>query len=94
MGQLSDHSKRILAGLAREDAGEFHSMHYMMMRVPGVGEQRSKTQALLPPPSGLGSAALHRIALISDGRGAGGTPAPPVLINDRAVSHSINQSAA
>lgn len=69
MAKLSDDLKRILSGLAQQDAGEFLSMHDKM-RVLGIGTE-TRVKPSSPPRSIAKKQAIHRIALISDGRGVG-----------------------
>jgi hypothetical protein len=69
MIKLSDDLKRILSGLASQDAGEFLSMHEKM-KVLGIGsETRLKPSA--PPLNLVKKPATYRIAFVSDGRGVG-----------------------
>ncbi|MET0048087.1 MAG: hypothetical protein ABW066_09905 [Sedimenticola sp.] len=69
MKKLSDNLKRMLNGLAHQDAGEFLSMREKM-KVLGMGpETRTKPS---PPSTNMAKKlATHRIAFISDGRGMG-----------------------
>ncbi|QYZ65236.1 MAG: hypothetical protein OI74_07950 [Gammaproteobacteria bacterium (ex Lamellibrachia satsuma)] len=69
MKKLSDDLKRMLTGLAHQDAGEFLSMRDKM-KVLGMGsETRAKPS---PSPRKIAKkTATHRIAFISDGRGVG-----------------------
>ncbi len=69
MTNLTDDLKRILTGLAYQDAGEFLSMHDKM-RTLGMGAKNRK-KPVSPTHSIVNKPAIHRIALISDGRGAG-----------------------
>jgi len=68
MIKLSDDLKKILSGLAHQDAGEFLPMRDKMKAL-GLGlETRVKSS---PSRNVARKPAIHRIALISDGRGAG-----------------------
>ncbi len=71
MIKLSDDLKKLLSGLACQDAVEFLPSHGKM-KVPGTDDE---SNARIPQPlrNSLTKPATHRIALISDGRG-GGTP--------------------
>lgn len=69
MTKLSDDLKRMLSGLACQDAGEFLSTH-SKMKMLGVGDEPG-TQTALPLRAQVKKPATHRIALISDGRGQG-----------------------
>lgn len=67
MKKLSDSMKRILSGLAYQDAGEFLPMRQKMM-VLGTGpDTRQKSTA--PRLTAVREPASQRIGLISDGRG-------------------------
>ncbi len=67
MTKLSDSLKKMLTGLAHQDAGEFMTMHDKM-RVLGQGsETRNKPSTPLSSVSNM--LATQRIALISDARG-------------------------
>ncbi|MBT2968930.1 MAG: hypothetical protein KME56_00335 [Candidatus Thiodiazotropha sp. (ex Ctena orbiculata)] len=69
MKKLSDNLKRMLNGLAQQDAGEFLSMHDKM-KVLGMEPETSAKPS--PPPRNMTKKpATHRIAFISDGRGVG-----------------------
>ncbi|MBL3528132.1 MAG: hypothetical protein JMN27_11720 [gamma proteobacterium endosymbiont of Lamellibrachia anaximandri] len=66
---LSDDLKKILSGLANQDAGEFLSMREKM-KVLGYGpETREKPQ--VAKRKAVKGPVIKRIALISDGRGLG-----------------------
>ncbi|MBW9261492.1 MAG: hypothetical protein K1566_03565 [Candidatus Thiodiazotropha sp. (ex. Lucinisca nassula)] len=69
MKKLSDDLKRMLNGLAHQDAGEFLSMRDKL-NVLGMGsETRAKSS---PPPHKMAKKpTTQRIAFISDGRGLG-----------------------
>jgi hypothetical protein len=69
MAKLSDDLKKMLAGLAHQDAGEFLSMHDKM-RVLGCGPE-AREKPLAAPRKVVRRPATKRIALISDGRGLG-----------------------
>lgn len=69
MAKLSDHLKKILSCLAHQDAGDYLPMHDKMRSLGFDTEVIQKApvthrKTVLPPTT-------HRIALISDGRGAG-----------------------
>ena len=66
---LSDHLKRILNGLAQQDAGEFLSMHEKM-KVLGMGAE-SPSKPHSRPQNIVQEPAIQHIAFISDGRGIG-----------------------
>lgn len=68
MKKLSNDLKKILTGLAYQDAGEFLSMHEKM-KVLGYGPETRKEP--LAAPRKVVRPATKRIALISDGRGLG-----------------------
>jgi hypothetical protein len=70
MAKLSDDLKRMLAGLAHQDAGEFLSMHDKM-KVLGYGPETREKPLAAAPRKLVKRAATRRIALISDGRGVG-----------------------
>lgn len=69
MIKLNDELKRILSGLAYQDAGEFLSTHDKM-KVLGI---EAEPNDVTPSPTlkMVKKPASHRIALISDGRGHG-----------------------
>ena len=67
MTKLSDDLKRILSGLASQDAGEFLSMHDKMKVLGIKSETRLKPSS--PPRNLAKKPATYRIAFISDGRG-------------------------
>lgn len=69
MTKLSDSLKRALSGLAYQDAGEFLPMHEKM-KMLGM-TQEAKGMRASSAPSATRKPAIHRIALISDGRGEG-----------------------
>jgi hypothetical protein len=69
MKKLSKDLKRILAGLARQDAGESLSRRDTMA-VPGAGVVKQSRPGSRTSDTG-GRASARRIALISDGRGLG-----------------------
>jgi hypothetical protein len=69
MNVLSDALKKMLAGLAHQDAGEFLSAHEKMEILGYGGETREKSSAVSQKT--VKRPATKRIALISDGRGLG-----------------------
>ena len=69
MKRLSDGLKKMLAGLAHQDAGEFLSMSEKM-KVLGYGSE-TKGMPLAAPRKVVRRPIAKRIALISDGRGLG-----------------------
>lgn len=69
MKKLSDDLKRILTGLAHQDAGEFLSMHGKM-KVLEI-EPKTSIKPASPSRNTAKKPAMHRIAFISDGRGVG-----------------------
>lgn len=69
MAKLSEELKKMLAGLAHQDAGEFLSMHDRMNVLgygPGIREKPLAAHRKV-----VRRPATKRIALISDGRGLG-----------------------
>ncbi len=69
MSKLSDDLKRMLAGLACQDAGEFLPMQQKMEIL--VTEPAAAPAAEGGPSGAAPRQATHRIALVSDGRGLG-----------------------
>ncbi len=69
MKKLSDDLKRILNGLAHQDAGAFLSMSDKMKLLGMGSETRAKPSP--PPHNRAKKPATQRIAFLSDGRGAG-----------------------
>ena len=69
MKKLTNDLKRILAGLARQDAGEFLTMRDKMKVLGADADKRAQLRSR-PRAAGQPTAA-RRIALISDGRGLG-----------------------
>jgi hypothetical protein len=68
MKKLSDDLKRILTGLAYQDAGEFLSMRDKMKTLGGELENRPRPT---PSRNTTRKSSTHCIAFISDGRGIG-----------------------
>lgn len=68
---LSESLKRILNGLAQQDAGEYLPMNDKLEALGMGAETRVATRAVAPPRNATTMPSAHRIALISDGRGAG-----------------------
>jgi voltage-gated potassium channel Kch len=69
MIKLNDDLKRILSGLAYQDAGEYLSTHEKMKL---LGIEAEVHDATTPPTLKMvKKPASHRVALISDGRGHG-----------------------
>jgi hypothetical protein len=69
MNKLTDDLKKILAGLAQQNAGEFLPMRDKMRALGFSADAREKPAA--PPRNVVRGPTTRRIALISDGRGAG-----------------------
>ncbi|MCU7931033.1 MAG: hypothetical protein KZQ90_09545 [Candidatus Thiodiazotropha sp. (ex Codakia rugifera)] len=69
MKKLSNDLKRILTGLAYQDAGDFLSIHEKMKVVGPVLEARQIPS--VPPRKVVKKPLTQRIALISNGRGLG-----------------------
>jgi len=69
MSKLSDDLKRMLAGLACQEAGEFLPMQQKMAML--ATERTDPVAADSRPVRAVPRPATHRIALISDGRGLG-----------------------
>ena len=69
MTKLTSELKRILAGLAYQDAGDYLSMHDKL-ELLGAGPEAPAQPAARPHGSASGAIA-KRVALISDGRGLG-----------------------
>jgi hypothetical protein len=68
MSKLTEDLKRILSGLAQQDAGEFLTMRDKM-GVLGIGTEANKGPASHPPARV--NKTTRRIALVTDGRGLG-----------------------
>ena len=83
MKRLNSELKRILAGLAFQDAGEFLSTSDKMQRLGYVAEFTPQSPA---PRHKAAGPVTRRIALISDGRGLGA----PL---DYAIESSLRQAA-
>lgn len=69
MPKLTDDLKKILAGLAQQNAGEYLPMRDKMEALGFSAEAREKPPS--PPRNVLRAPTTRRIALISDGRGVG-----------------------
>jgi len=69
MRKLNTHLKRILSGLAHQDAGEFLSMHDKM-KIVGCGSETREQQSTAAAQMARRSVS-KRIAFISDGSGFG-----------------------
>jgi hypothetical protein len=69
MPKLTDDLKKILAGLAQQNAGEYLPMRDKMRALGVRAAERDKPTS--PPRNVVRAPTTRRIALISDGRGAG-----------------------
>ena len=84
MKRLTDDLKRVLAGLAHQDAGEFLSAHDKMKEL-GIGSE-TRANPSPPPREPVIKPATRRIALIMDGREVGASL-------DYAIESCLRQNA-